>query len=126
MGRTVIIFEFLNCGGHACRYLPAWAHGFAQPCRKRAPRDVGGLPTPSIPINRKASFGAEQIHVDVVGLEGLGVLAKPDRLQPFADLAHALSCSSNALASLKSSVSKPSVNHPWIGARRSWACCRLP
>jgi hypothetical protein len=35
----------------------------------------------------------EQIHVDVVGLEGVGVLAKTDPLQPFSDLAHALSCS---------------------------------
>jgi hypothetical protein len=38
------------------------------------------------------------------------VLAKADPLQPVPDLAHALSCSSSALASLKSSVSKPSVN----------------
>ena len=54
----------------------------------------------------------EQIHVDVVSLEGVGILGKTDRLQPFSDLAHALSCSSSALASFKSSVSKPSVNQP--------------
>ena len=35
----------------------------------------------------------EQIHVDVVGVEGVGILAKADSLQPFADLAHTLSCS---------------------------------
>jgi hypothetical protein len=54
----------------------------------------------------------EQIHLDVIGLEGIGILAKADRLQPFSDLAHALSCSSSALASFKSNVSKPSVNQP--------------
>jgi hypothetical protein len=54
----------------------------------------------------------EQIHVDVVDLEGIAVLAKADRLQLVPDLAHALSCSSSALASFKSSVSKPSVNQP--------------
>jgi hypothetical protein len=54
----------------------------------------------------------EKLHVDVVGLEGVGILAEPDDLQPFPDLAHALSCSSSALASFKSSVSKPSVNQP--------------
>jgi hypothetical protein len=54
----------------------------------------------------------EKIHVDVIGLEGVGILAKPDGLESFANLAHALSCSSSALASFKSSVSKPSVNQP--------------
>jgi len=39
---------------------------------------------------------------------------------------HYASSSSSALASFKSSVSKPSVNQPYTGARRSWACCRLP
>jgi hypothetical protein len=38
----------------------------------------------------------------------------------------ACSSSSNALACFKSSVSKPSVNQPYTGARRSCACCRLP
>jgi hypothetical protein len=47
-----------------------------------------------------------------LSLKGITVLAKTDRLQPFADLAHALSCSSSALASFKSNVSKPSVNQP--------------
>jgi hypothetical protein len=54
----------------------------------------------------------EQIHVDMVRLEGVRILAQADGLQPFSDLAHALSCSSSALASCKSSVSKPSVNQP--------------
>jgi len=49
-----------------------------------------------------------------------------DRLQPFADLAHAVSCSSSALASFRSSVSKPSVNQPYTGASRSRASARLP
>jgi hypothetical protein len=54
----------------------------------------------------------EKVHVDVVRLEGVAMLAKTDRLQPFPDLAHGLSCSSSDLASFKSSVSKPSVNQP--------------
>src|SRR5215472_1782432 len=55
---------------------------------------------------------SEQINIDVVGLEGVGILAKAVRLQPFPDLAHALSCSSSAFASFRSSVSKPSLNRP--------------
>src|SRR5215469_8506562 len=55
---------------------------------------------------------SEEINVDVIDLEGVGILAKADRLQPFPDLAHALSCSSSALASSRSSVSKPSLNQP--------------
>src|SRR2546422_6945109 len=34
--------------------------------------------------------------------------------------------SNNALASLRSAVSKPSVNQWYTGARRSWASWRLP
>ena len=34
--------------------------------------------------------------------------------------------SNNAFASCKSAVSKPSVNQPYTGARRSWASWRLP
>src|SRR5215475_7785970 len=34
--------------------------------------------------------------------------------------------SNNALASFKSAVSNPSVNHPYTGASRSWASWRLP
>src|SRR5262244_1138240 len=34
--------------------------------------------------------------------------------------------SNNALASLRSAVSNPSVNHPYTGASRSWASWRLP
>jgi hypothetical protein len=52
----------------------------------------------------------EEVHVDVVGLEGVGILVKADRLKLFPDLAHALSCSNSDLASFKSDVSKPSVN----------------
>jgi hypothetical protein len=54
----------------------------------------------------------EKVHVDIVGFEDVGILAKPDRLKRFLDLTHAVSCSSSALASFKSSVSKPSVNQP--------------
>src|SRR5262249_29286217 len=54
----------------------------------------------------------QKVHVDVVGLEGVGILAKADRLKPFPDLAHALSSSSSDLASFKSGVSKPPVNQP--------------
>jgi hypothetical protein len=52
----------------------------------------------------------EKIHVDVVGLEGIGILAKTDRLQPFSDLAHALSRSSRNLASFESRGSRPSMS----------------
>jgi hypothetical protein len=52
----------------------------------------------------------EQVHTDFIGVKGVGILAKPDRLKPLSDLAHALSCSNSVLASFKSSVSKPSVN----------------
>src|SRR5262245_56069740 len=34
--------------------------------------------------------------------------------------------SNNILASCKSAVSKPSVNHPYTGAKRSWASWRFP
>src|SRR2546429_9531009 len=34
--------------------------------------------------------------------------------------------SNNALASLRSAVSKPSVNQPYTGASRSWASWRFP
>ena len=54
----------------------------------------------------------EQIDVDVVGLESVGILGEINRLQPFADLAHIASCSSNAFASFRSRVSNPSVNQP--------------
>jgi hypothetical protein len=39
---------------------------------------------------------------------------------------HDVSVSSNALASFRTGVSKPSVNQPYIGARRSRAASRLP
>jgi hypothetical protein len=54
----------------------------------------------------------EQIRVNVVGCERLGILAEADPLQPSSHFAHAVSCSSSALACFKSSVSKPSVNQP--------------
>jgi hypothetical protein len=37
---------------------------------------------------------------------------RTDRLKPCPNIVHAESCSSRALASFKSSVSKPSVNQP--------------
>jgi len=54
----------------------------------------------------------EQVHPDFIGVKGVGILAKTNRLQPFPDLARGLSCSSSTFASFKSSVSKPSVNQP--------------
>jgi hypothetical protein len=54
----------------------------------------------------------EQIEIDVVGLEGVGILGKTNCFQPLVDRAHIASCSSNPLASFRSSVSKPSVNQP--------------
>jgi len=35
----------------------------------------------------------EQVHPDFIGVKGSGILAKSNRLQPFLDIAHALSCS---------------------------------
>ena len=40
--------------------------------------------------------------------------------------AHVANSSSNAFASCRSSVSKPSVNQPYTGASSSRACCGLP
>src|SRR5215468_6275694 len=42
------------------------------------------------------------------------------------DAAGHANSSNNALASLRSAVSKPSVNQPYTGASRSWASWRLP
>lgn len=52
----------------------------------------------------------KQVHVNVVCFEDLGVLREADPLQPLVDLAHADTWSSSTLASLRSGVSKPSVN----------------
>src|SRR6516162_7312427 len=68
----------------------------------------------------------QQINVDVICLKGIGILGETDRLQPFADLAHVASCSSNAFASFRSRVSNPSVNQPQTGANNSRACRTLP
>jgi hypothetical protein len=59
-----------------------------------------------------SSLLAKRYSVSTIAewLASLGILDKADRLQPFPDPAHALSCSSNTLASFKSNVSKPSVN----------------
>jgi hypothetical protein len=46
--------------------------------------------------------------------------------QPFGNTCQACSSSSKTLASFKSRVSKPSVNQPYSGARRSRASSRLP
>ena len=63
----------------------------------------------SMPSARHAKV-PQSLPEKVHGFEGVRILAKPDRLKPLSDLAHALSCSNSALASFKSSVSKPSVN----------------
>ena len=54
----------------------------------------------------------EQIDVEIVSHESIGILGEINRLQPFADLAHISSCSSSAFASFRSRVSNPSVNQP--------------
>ena len=52
----------------------------------------------------------EQVHINVVGLEGVGILGEADSLQPIPDRAHTASCSNNAFASCRTGVSNPSVN----------------
>ena len=52
----------------------------------------------------------EQIRVDVIGFEGVGILAETDCLQPIPNRAQAESSSSSAFASCRTGVSKPSVN----------------
>jgi len=54
----------------------------------------------------------EQISVNVVGFEGVGRLGETDLLEPIPYCAHAASSSRSAFASLRSWVSKPSVNQP--------------
>ena len=54
---------------------------------------------------------SEQINVDIVRMKCVGILSEANRFQPLAHAAHIASCSSSALASFRSSVSKPSVNH---------------
>src|SRR5215467_4395035 len=53
----------------------------------------------------------EQISVNVVGFEGVGILGETDLLEPIPYCAHAASSSRSAFASFRSTVSKPSVNH---------------
>jgi hypothetical protein len=72
---------------------------------------------PVIVASRGYCFGrqrivdlAEQANIDVVCLERARVLSESDAIQPRAYLAHDASRSSKALASLRSSVSNPSVN----------------
>ena len=55
---------------------------------------------------------SEQIHIEIIRMEDVGVLAEANRLEPTADLTHIASASSSAFASLRSRVSNPSVNHP--------------
>ena len=55
---------------------------------------------------------SEQISLNIVGLKCLGILSQTNRFEPFANFAHAASCSNRAFASFRSRVSKPSVNHP--------------
>jgi len=54
----------------------------------------------------------EQVSVNVVGFEGVGILGKTDLLEPISYCAHAASSSRSAFASFRSAVSKPSVNQP--------------
>lgn len=54
----------------------------------------------------------EQGHVDVLGLEGIGILHEADCFEPSSDMAHPTSCSSSAFASLRIGVSRPCVNQP--------------
>src|SRR6516164_4814201 len=68
----------------------------------------------------------EQVSVNVVGLEGVGILGETDLLEPTPYSAHAASSSSSAFASFRSGVSKPSVNQPQTGASRSRASPRRP
>ena len=54
----------------------------------------------------------EQVSVNVVGFEGVGILGETDLFEPIPYCAHAASSSRSAFASLRSWVSKPSVNQP--------------
>ena len=54
----------------------------------------------------------EQVSVNVVGFEGVGILGETDLLKLIPYCAHAASSSSSALASFRSAESKPSVNQP--------------
>ena len=52
----------------------------------------------------------KQVGVNVVGLEGVGVLAEAHSLQPISHSAHAATSSSSDFASCSTGVPKPSVN----------------
>jgi hypothetical protein len=65
----------------------------------------------------------EQLHIDFIGLEGIGILAEADSLQPIADLAHAVSCP--AVPSPLAAPARRSVNLICT-ASRSRASVRLP
>jgi hypothetical protein len=54
----------------------------------------------------------EQVSVNVVGFEGVGILGETNCLEPIPYCAHAASSSRSAFASFRSGVSKPSVNQP--------------
>jgi hypothetical protein len=54
----------------------------------------------------------EQLGVDVVRFEGVGILAETDFLEPIPYCAHAASSSSKTIASCRTGVTKPSVNQP--------------
>ena len=54
----------------------------------------------------------EQVSVNVVGFEGVGILGETDLLEPIPYCTHAASSSRSAFASFRSCVSKPSVNQP--------------
>ena len=52
----------------------------------------------------------QQILINVICFESVGVLAETNCLKPIPHRAHATSSSSSALASLRSFVANPSVN----------------
>jgi hypothetical protein len=54
----------------------------------------------------------QQVHINIVGLKRSSVLSETYSIEPGANLAHACSCSNSDFASLKTGVSKPSVNDP--------------
>jgi hypothetical protein len=70
---------------------------------------VAGTRHTDVPKHRVIDV-LEQVHFDVVCLEGVGISAEANSSQPRPDAAHGVSCSSSAFAPFKSGASKPSVN----------------
>jgi hypothetical protein len=103
-----------------------WA-AFSQ-SRRHAPRSRWLLQVP-VP---EAAIGASTLQGSARGCErrehdtGVDQVLWTSRKSASGSMAHDDSSSSNALASFRSSVSNPSVNQPYTGARRSRASSRLP